>query len=491
MSRAPSEPASPRASEASAPRLSRGCSSRTLKLRMHEAFQLIDKNGDGTLTRIEVIQACRHDARVRELLRLPETIRQEDGSRDEFELVFQRMDADDSKGVDFKEFATFWKREIIPFLQSLASDDEDDDAASSASSWSTASPDLSHRHSAREEEAPQRHSAREEEAPHRHSAREEEAPQRHSSREEEAPHRHSAREEEAPHRHSAREEEAHVPRKYAGFERRVPPPAPPPPPTTPPAAAPAPPPAAPPPDHAPLAAPSPKRVEFAPLSALVVGAAPPRKAPPPPAAPPPAAPKGEAEAEAKRCVTNGASAVGAAAGAAAAALATALGAAGSAEASVATMAAAVAAALASVPAVSEATEAAAAAAATAALAAAKWAPPRRDAAPPAIEATEQSARLDAVLARLEAMEASMTHAAANAPLRPNALDTLAARAAAFRERAAGEDGRHRGKYGRPWDDVRRASSARSFSRRAEGELPIWKPVNKPSSDVRHRRMYHP
>eukprot|EP00966_Prymnesium_polylepis_P287133 6631815-Prymnesium_polylepis.1 len=76
--------------------------STTLNMRCTEAFQLIDRNGDGTLTRIEVIQACRHDARVRELLRLPETIRQEDGSREAFEEVFQKMDKDDSKGVDLE-----------------------------------------------------------------------------------------------------------------------------------------------------------------------------------------------------------------------------------------------------------------------------------------------------------------------------------------------------------------------------------------------------
>ena len=55
-----------------------------------------------------VLQACRNDERVRELLRLPRNIRQEDGSRDSFEIVFQLMDKDDSKGVDIDEFALFW-----------------------------------------------------------------------------------------------------------------------------------------------------------------------------------------------------------------------------------------------------------------------------------------------------------------------------------------------------------------------------------------------
>ena len=59
----------------------------TFNLRCREAFSLIDKNGDGTLTRIEVIQARALRPARRELLRLPETIRQEDGSREAFERV--------------------------------------------------------------------------------------------------------------------------------------------------------------------------------------------------------------------------------------------------------------------------------------------------------------------------------------------------------------------------------------------------------------------
>jgi hypothetical protein len=46
------------------------------------AFSLIDANGDGVLSRAEVIKACRASERVLTLLGLPKTIRQEDGSRD-------------------------------------------------------------------------------------------------------------------------------------------------------------------------------------------------------------------------------------------------------------------------------------------------------------------------------------------------------------------------------------------------------------------------
>ena len=74
------------------------------------AFERIDTNGDGFLSRAEVIKACRSDALVRQLLGLPQTIRQEDGSRDAFELLFQRLDMDDSKSISFDEFLCIFGR---------------------------------------------------------------------------------------------------------------------------------------------------------------------------------------------------------------------------------------------------------------------------------------------------------------------------------------------------------------------------------------------
>ena len=72
------------------------------------AFSLIDANGDGVLSRAEVIKACRASERVRTLLGLPKTIRQEDGTRDAFEAVFQRLDVDDSKSITLDEFRHFF-----------------------------------------------------------------------------------------------------------------------------------------------------------------------------------------------------------------------------------------------------------------------------------------------------------------------------------------------------------------------------------------------
>jgi|EP00908_Phaeocystis_cordata_P010876 hypothetical protein len=81
---------------------------------VHAAFKLIDKNGDGTLSRIEVVKALRDSAQVRELLQLPQKIRQEDGTRDLFEKVYQAIDTDDSKSITLKEFEAYF----LPALES-------------------------------------------------------------------------------------------------------------------------------------------------------------------------------------------------------------------------------------------------------------------------------------------------------------------------------------------------------------------------------------
>ena len=82
--------------------------------RCEQVFRLLDKNGDGVLSRIEIIQACRKDEGVANLLRIPQQVRQEDGSRDFFEAMFQMLDADDSKSVSLEEFQSFWVAHVMP-----------------------------------------------------------------------------------------------------------------------------------------------------------------------------------------------------------------------------------------------------------------------------------------------------------------------------------------------------------------------------------------
>ena len=68
------------------------------------AFSRVDVNQDGEASRAEVIKAARMDAEVRKLLGLPAMIRQEDGSRDAFEEVFQKFDLDSSKAISRHEW---------------------------------------------------------------------------------------------------------------------------------------------------------------------------------------------------------------------------------------------------------------------------------------------------------------------------------------------------------------------------------------------------
>lgn len=73
-----------------------------------QAFKRIDTNDNGSLSRAEVVNACRNDERARKLLGLPQRIRQEDGTRDIFEELYQKMDKDGSKSVDRDEFVAFF-----------------------------------------------------------------------------------------------------------------------------------------------------------------------------------------------------------------------------------------------------------------------------------------------------------------------------------------------------------------------------------------------
>jgi hypothetical protein len=100
--------------------------------RIADAFERIDANRDGVLSRAEVIRACRRDPHIRFLLGLPAAIRQEDGTRDAFERVFQGLDADGSKSIDLQEFA----RAFSPLCYAPSAD------SCGAASFSTSAPEL-------------------------------------------------------------------------------------------------------------------------------------------------------------------------------------------------------------------------------------------------------------------------------------------------------------------------------------------------------------
>lgn len=86
----------------------RGSTREPLHNAIARAFAKIDQNGNGSLSRAEVIKACRKDAELRTMLHLPQHIREGDGSREAFERIFQQIDDDDDKVITFEEFHSFF-----------------------------------------------------------------------------------------------------------------------------------------------------------------------------------------------------------------------------------------------------------------------------------------------------------------------------------------------------------------------------------------------
>lgn len=84
--------------------------------RWRELFELIDRNHDGHLSRLEFIKCINESPELahelHELLELPEHIRQEDGTRDIFVRAFADMDEDSSGSIELAEF--------IDYLENLA-----------------------------------------------------------------------------------------------------------------------------------------------------------------------------------------------------------------------------------------------------------------------------------------------------------------------------------------------------------------------------------
>ena len=101
----------------------------------NQLFTELDENHDGRLSQIEIIrrinEARKQDdrsflARISKVLGLPDHVKQQDGSRDIFERVFQAMDQDEDKEItldEFQRFCALHVKQSWACLDALISDD--------------------------------------------------------------------------------------------------------------------------------------------------------------------------------------------------------------------------------------------------------------------------------------------------------------------------------------------------------------------------------
>lgn len=76
--------------------------------RLRQIFERVDTSKDGFINKRELIKICRNDASVAEFFGLSSQIRQEDGSRDSMEKVFQAIDTDSDRQLSWSEFRAFF-----------------------------------------------------------------------------------------------------------------------------------------------------------------------------------------------------------------------------------------------------------------------------------------------------------------------------------------------------------------------------------------------
>lgn len=80
--------------------------------RLSYIFRRLDRNGDGLVNRRDLVKTLRQAPEVASFFLLPEVIRQEDGSRDLMEGVFQKVDRDNSKDITWAEFQNHFGPEV-------------------------------------------------------------------------------------------------------------------------------------------------------------------------------------------------------------------------------------------------------------------------------------------------------------------------------------------------------------------------------------------
>eukprot|EP00927_Polykrikos_kofoidii_P073964 TRINITY_DN69969_c0_g1_i1.p1 TRINITY_DN69969_c0_g1~~TRINITY_DN69969_c0_g1_i1.p1 ORF type:complete len:1062 (-),score=124.37 TRINITY_DN69969_c0_g1_i1:126-3311(-) len=71
---------------------------------LRNIFDRCDTNRNGHCGKAEIIKACRKNPDIAKFFSLPSQIHQEDGTKDQFEALFQIIDADDDRTISWAEF---------------------------------------------------------------------------------------------------------------------------------------------------------------------------------------------------------------------------------------------------------------------------------------------------------------------------------------------------------------------------------------------------
>eukprot|EP00929_Paragymnodinium_shiwhaense_P109569 TRINITY_DN7604_c0_g3_i1.p1 TRINITY_DN7604_c0_g3~~TRINITY_DN7604_c0_g3_i1.p1 ORF type:complete len:2477 (-),score=754.54 TRINITY_DN7604_c0_g3_i1:320-6832(-) len=77
---------------------------------LRSVFDRVDLNGDGRISKIELIKVLRKDAAIAEFFGLPQHIRQEDGTRDAMEAWFQKIDSSEDRLLEWREFTAYYAK---------------------------------------------------------------------------------------------------------------------------------------------------------------------------------------------------------------------------------------------------------------------------------------------------------------------------------------------------------------------------------------------
>ena len=106
------------------------------KVVLQDMFAMADANGDGQITRAELIRSLRKHPKLAEMLDLPEKVGDE--QRQAFERVFQAIDRDDNRTIDADEFTKFFlsgKAKAAAARLGIAANRRPDGAAMAAGEW--------------------------------------------------------------------------------------------------------------------------------------------------------------------------------------------------------------------------------------------------------------------------------------------------------------------------------------------------------------------